>query len=1103
MRGAVLAALLAWAVALVAAPRDTAVRVWRGTVAIPTYEEGQPNPNPPFDLFSWGRFNYPYTIRDALTNRRVDVVWRSLHLENQYLRLTVLPDLGGRIYSCLDKRTSREMFYANPSIKKALIGYRGAWSAFGVEFNFPVSHNWVSMSPVDFATRQHPDGSGSILVGNTDQVYGGQWRVELRLAPGRTVLEQHVELSNPGDVRHRYYWWSNAAVQVWDDSRLVYPTEVMSTHGFTRIEPWPIDPEGRDLSVIRNQTAGPVSLFTYATREGFVGVYHPKTASGTVHVTSPADLPVHKVWSWGADRDGKAWREALSDNDSAYVELQAGLFRNQETYAFLEPHEAVRFSEYWLPVRDIGGITRASEGAVLAMTRAAATDVRLALDVTRDLPDARIVVRHGSTTAIDLRVALTPNAVWRQDVRDVPVGAPVTFELTDASGAIVLTHTEGVFDRTPASQVRLGPPREPPAADEVAPSASTIAERGMTDELEGRRLAALAAYRDGLARYPASALLLKAAGRLALALGWVESGEDSVTTWLGAAYAANTTDAELRYYLGVALAAAGRPAEARPHLEAAHRFRATRTQALVQRVRLAAREGQLEAALQLVQTLAADAPRASLAGALEVSLLGRLGRHAEARLRALYWLRVDPASSLLRYEATLLGEQDEELWTHLGADANRVLDLVDHYLAIGGFADALALLGRSYPPVGAPMREVGAVTPGESPLVAYYRGYAREQTGHSGMEDYRLAETLPIAYVFPARRSSYAVLQAALRVSPGSTHAQYFLGALYLSGGLTERAIKAWQLARPAQPAIPTLHRSLGLALVHGRADFTGARAVLEEGLSADRENVEIYLALDQVLSALGASARDRVAALRRFPAPADMPGALAFKLAWALAEAGEPHTAEGVFHDRFFPREEGGTSVRSAYAQTRVISARVASELGRCEEALGLIDSLAAEQQGLEFTRGGLGDLLDQPVLAQQAAATEWTCGRRAQARARWEHLARLAPASGPMNVAMASAAARRLARTPGSADRTRLQAALAEASRALSTGSTSNPGLMECARGLLLQALGRDTESRKSLRRVFLFPDRNLSHALARAALHVPVARSRRHAAASRSDR
>ena len=132
---------------------DDAVRVWQGSIQIPTYAEDAPNPNPPFDLFSFGRFNYPYPLRDGLTTRRETVSWRSLHLENEYLRVTVLPDLGGHLYSCLDKRTGREMFYANTAIKKALIGYRGAWAAFGIEFNFPVSHNWMSMSPVDFAIR--------------------------------------------------------------------------------------------------------------------------------------------------------------------------------------------------------------------------------------------------------------------------------------------------------------------------------------------------------------------------------------------------------------------------------------------------------------------------------------------------------------------------------------------------------------------------------------------------------------------------------------------------------------------------------------------------------------------------------------------------------------------------------------------------------------------------------------------------------------------------------------------------------------------------------------------------------------------------------------
>ena len=346
MRRAVTLLVLVCAAALLrAAPEKPGVRVWQDTLQLPTYLEAPANPNAPFDLFTFGRFNYPYPLRDGLTDKREVVSWRTLNLENEYLRLTVLPDLGGHIYSCLDKRTGQQMFYANSAIKKALIGYRGAWAAFGVEFNYPVSHNWASMSPVDFATAQNSDGSGSIFVGNTDQVYRGRWRVELRLAPSRTLLEQRVELYNATDVRHRYYWWTNGAVQAWEDSRLVYPTELMATHGFTAIEPWPNDRQGRDMSVIRNQTDGPVSLFTYRTREGFVGVYHPHTKSGTVHIADPAELPVHKVWSWGYDRDAATWREALSDDNSGYVELQAGLFRNQETYAFLEPQDSVRFTE--------------------------------------------------------------------------------------------------------------------------------------------------------------------------------------------------------------------------------------------------------------------------------------------------------------------------------------------------------------------------------------------------------------------------------------------------------------------------------------------------------------------------------------------------------------------------------------------------------------------------------------------------------------------------------------------------------------------------------------------------------------------------------------
>src|SRR6204780_5891542 len=179
---------------LIAIPVRAQVRVWEGTLTLPLYEEGNPDPNPPFDQQATTRFNYPYTLRNELTGERRNHDLRAIYLENEYLKCSVLPDIGGHVYTCIDKISGQPMFYANSSLKKADNGYPGAWAPFGVEFHFPVSHNWMSMSPVDFAHFSRADGSASVTVGNVDRVYGMEWTVELTLRPGSTVLEQRVTL---------------------------------------------------------------------------------------------------------------------------------------------------------------------------------------------------------------------------------------------------------------------------------------------------------------------------------------------------------------------------------------------------------------------------------------------------------------------------------------------------------------------------------------------------------------------------------------------------------------------------------------------------------------------------------------------------------------------------------------------------------------------------------------------------------------------------------------------------------------------------------------------------------------------------------------------
>jgi tetratricopeptide (TPR) repeat protein len=847
-----------------------------------------------------------------------------------------------------------------------------------------------------------------------------------------------------------------------------------------------------------------VSLFTHRTREPWVGVYHPHTNSGTVHVADPAELPTHKVWSWGYDRDAMTWREALSDDNSAYVELQAGLFRNQETYAFLEPQESVRFTEYWLPVRNLGGISRANQDAIIHAEHTPA-GTRIALDVTREITDVRIT---SSGTVLAQAARLSPKDTWRIELP----AKMVSIAVLDGSGATLIDYSDlggplspirALLPISPEDAARIGPQANDRPSRATAKSSGDFVEAGTLDELEGRRLTALATYRAGLERFPNSFDLLKAAGRLAVALGqakglfaeqWLKRPTLSPIPpseplrWLRAAHAKNTTDAEVQYYLGLAEHVSKFSPGANPEIESALRFRRTAPAAamLSTSVDGAMRLGWPKAVdkVDIVQRALLDAPRASALGAREVSLLRRSGRRDEALARARYWKTVDPTDSILRYELTRLGEADPDLWPHLAADANRVLDVADHYLAIRATDDAHAVLDYRYPSVAPPMREPGAVPPQDSPLVAYYRAALRPDGIPEA--DHRRARELSAAYVFPNRRSSYVFLVNAIVSNPDDHQARSLLGSLYLSSGLVDQAIGEWQAARAAKPPIPTLHRNLGLTLLHGKADLAGARTVLEEGLGADPNNVEVYLTLDGVLSASNAAPRDRAAALRRFPSLDRAPSSLVFKLALALAEAGQAAEAERLFHDRFFAREEGGTNVRAVYAQVRLTSARRAADAKDCRAALAIVDTLPAERQDLAFTRGTLADALQPATMARQLAAIEGLCGRPIAAKPRWQRLAGPLESGGaPLAVAVADDARARLGRPRTPAQRTRLEAALASATATLESGGSSNPGSLEYARGLLFAALGRTKEARQALQHVFILPDRNLSHSLARAAL------------------
>ena len=1066
-----------------AAAPAAAVRVWEGHLDLPTYEEGLPDVNPPFDVFETQRFNYPYTLRHNLTDRRAVTSWRTLNLENEYLKVVVLPDLGGHLYSCVDKSNGADMFYANGSIKKARVSYRGAWTALGIEFNFPVSHNWVTASPVDYALQKSPDGSASIWVGNQDRVYGMQWRVALTLRPGQARLEQDVALYNGSDTRHRFYWWSNAGVRVWDDSRIEYPQRFTASHGFREIDTWPVNKAGVDLTVVGNHKFGPVSEFSHGSREPFMGVYHPHTRAGVVHYSSMLDSPTKKFWSWGSDPDGLDWRKALSDDQSAYVEVQSGLFRNQETYAFLAPQEQIRFTEYWMPVREIGGITRANPDATLHLTRtvssAGKVDVHVGLNVTESVRGGTLVVKDGPAVVRTEALTVTPAQNAQRTFAGLPEAPRYTVEVKDGAGRLLLAHTEDQFDMLPASEIRLGPQpvREIPPLDRR--SEGDLLEAGADQELNGKRLVAWDTYADGRKRFPESLGLLKAAGRLAVDL----ARYPEAAALLDTARARDTTDPEVQYYLGLAHEGLGQDGKARGEWEAAHHFRDFRAPALLKLAQADARAGDFAGALERLKEGLRTSPDAVRAGALEVALLRHAGETAEAARRLRAWRTLDPTSSRLRYEAVRLGTPDAALWEHLGADPDRVLNLASEYMAAGLYADALDLLDRRYPAVGGLLTEPGAVAPQDHPEVVYYRGYVREKQGGSGLADYAAASKLSTRYVFPSRAQSLAVFQRALAANPQDATAHFLLGTLLLASGRAPDAVQEWQEARRLDKTLPVLHRNLGRTLLQIQGDVEGALAAFMEGMSADPRNVDLYQGADQALSLLGRPTAERIAALSRYPDRAQLPGELLPRLALALAEDGRADEAKALLSGRFFAREEGGTNVRQVFVEIRLQEALALAKAGRGADALAIVEGLGREVPGFAFTKDGMDVFVDAPRAQYAAGEIASLAGDDAAARRHWQKATEGREAFFRA-LPYAYAAARRLGSADEAAWRARLESSVAQSEKFLESG-TGFPGVVVTSQGLMLRALGREDEAKARFRRALLLPDQRLSHLVSRRAL------------------
>lgn len=387
-------------------PAQTTVRAYEEKIVIPTWEVGPPQIHPAFP--DSGRRIYPYPLNDVLLDRKREREYTGVFLENEYVRVLILPEIGGRLHGAEDKTNGYVWIYWQRTIKPGLISMTGAWISGGIEWNFPHGHRPSCFMPVDYRIVRHDDGSATVWVGETEPVYRVRWLVGMTLYPGRSYLRCDYLLINPTEHRQPFQFWATAATHANERAQAQFPGDIVTGHGKKEFWHWPIH-NGVDLSWWKN-SPNASSYFAYQSEADWFGTYDHQADAGTVHVADHHLMPGKKLWTWGSGPSGRIWEDILTEGGGPYFEPQAGGFSdNQPDYHWLQPFEVKRLHDYWYPVRNTRGFKKADRDFALN------TEVRegtafAGVYATGVFPGLRIVLtdQERGQVLVDEVVDLTP-----------------------------------------------------------------------------------------------------------------------------------------------------------------------------------------------------------------------------------------------------------------------------------------------------------------------------------------------------------------------------------------------------------------------------------------------------------------------------------------------------------------------------------------------------------------------------------------------------------------------------------------------------------------------------------------------------------------------
>lgn len=411
-------------------------RIYEENRAMQTYPFSQPDP-----VAKMGNI-YPYFRFDGYTNQGVMQNWKMVVLENDYIKVYVTPEIGGKIWGAIEKSTGQEFLYFNEVVKFRDIAMRGPWTSGGLEYNFgDIGHIPTASTPVDYVLKENTDGSVSCIVGAIDLPSRTKWNVSINLHPDKAYVETVVHWQNSTALPVTYYHWMNAAAKASGNLKFLYPGNAYIGHG-GEVYPFP-QINGKDVSYYENNNFGPYkSYHVLNAYSNFFGGYWLDDNFGFGHAGAYDEKPGKKLWIWGLSDQGMIWEDLLTDNDGQYIEYQAGKLFNQAAAGSTQtpfkhrefaPFDVDRMTERWFPLKETKGMVATSEQAVLNVVRSS-EEVKLFLQALQPLQQKLVVLAEGKT------LAEYPLSLQTMELYTTSIKLPVTTDFEVRLGNQLLTY---------------------------------------------------------------------------------------------------------------------------------------------------------------------------------------------------------------------------------------------------------------------------------------------------------------------------------------------------------------------------------------------------------------------------------------------------------------------------------------------------------------------------------------------------------------------------------------------------------------------------------------------------------------------------------------